>query len=252
MQEVTIPQVLCILLGASNLSRAHFGLVKYLEQNLHPRSVRFLSALGSGRGYSVEGGLMNIVYPPIKSCGVFDAAREVEVNRVIALITDVGNDIMYGIPVEKIIADLTELFEKLHNLKADILVTLIPHHLEIGLDDFYFRCLRAIFYPGCRVAQNTATAAVREINRFLKASASDHIKLITGLNPYYGMDMIHFSTFQMHRAWTQVAGEMLHALDIEPVNKLGIPETIRSLGSHILRLTLSEMFPICEKGPDLF
>ncbi len=252
MQKATPPQVLCILLGASNLSRAHSGLVKNLEHNLHPRSVRFLSALGSGRGYSVEGGLLNIAYPPIKNCGLFAAAREIAVNRVVALVTDVGNDIMYGVPVEKIIADLKELFEKLHDLDADILVTPLPHRLEEGIGDFYYRCLRGISYPACRVEQGTAIAAVREINRFLHALAPDRIKLITSLNAYYGIDMIHFSHRKMHPAWTEVAGEILRTLNVEPTAKLGYFEMIYSVGVHMLRLTLSEIFPIRKKGPDLF
>ena len=244
--------VLFVLLGASNLSRAYYGFIKHLERCLYPRSALFLNALGPGRGYCVEGGLLNIVYPAIKTCGILDAARTASAGRVVALATDIGNDIMFNVTAEKIIADLAELFEKLHAMDADILVTPIPRYLENGLDDFHFKCLRALFYPGSRINREEAVSAVCEINRFLKSSASNYITLISGLESYYGIDKIHFSPFKMHVVWTRIAGEILRVLNVESAETIGFSEILRSLGAQVLRLALSDMASIRGKGPGYF
>lgn len=244
--------ILCILLGASNLSRAYQGLVHYLERGLHPRPVRFLNALGPGRGYCAPGGLLNVVYPPIGACGILDSACMAGEERILALVTDIGNDIMYDVPAAQIIDSLDKLFAQLKERGADILVTVIPRYLEKAMDDFHFRCLRAAFFPKSRVEMHSATSAVREINSFLQAEATGRITLISGLEDCYSFDKIHFSPIKMHRAWTRIAKVMLTAMEIETSGEIRLPEMLGSLGSHVFRLTLSDMFRVYDKGHDYF
>ena len=248
--EKTADPILLILLGASNLSRAYYGFIKYLERCLYPRPVRFFNALGPGRAYCAEGGLLNFVYPPIGTCGILAAARGAPASRAVALVTDIGSDIMYDVPTEKIIAGLADLFEKLHAIDAAILATAIPQSLEKELDGFRFWCLRTLFYPKSRVGREQVARAVCEINRFLKTSAN--IRLISGLEDYYGVDKIHFSLFKSHRAWTRIAKEVLRILNVESTEKVGALTMMLSLGSQVLRLTLCDMAPICDKDPDSF
>lgn len=250
MRQETVDPVLFVLLGASNLSRAYYGLIKHLERCLHPRPVRFLNALGPGRAYCAEGGLLNIVYPPIGTCGILTEARKSSAGRVVALVTDIGSDIMYDVPAEKITADLTGVFEKLHEMDAAILATSVPRYLEEELDDFYFRCLRAVFYPRSRVERRQVASAVREINRFLQTSSQ--VTLISGLEDCYGIDRIHFSPIKMHLAWTRIAGAILRVLQVVPKEGMGWPEMFCSLGAQAFRLVLSDMAAIRDKDPGFF
>ena len=67
-----------------------------------------MHAMGPGRGYLSRGGILNTVYSPILNCGILEAARNKKIKDqlVVALITDIGNDIMYGVSSEKIIDGL--------------------------------------------------------------------------------------------------------------------------------------------------
>jgi hypothetical protein len=252
MQNQTNASLLCLLLGASNLARANKGFVNYLERCLHPRPIHFLNALGPGRGYCVPGGILNIVYPPIGDCGILDAARIAKSSHVIALVTDIGNDIMYDIPAGQIIDKLDKLFGDLRRLDADILATIIPQFLENEMDAYQFRCLRTVFFPKSRVEMPAATAAVREINRFLRSEADDRITLITGLEDFYWFDKIHFSPLKMHKAWNKIAQVMFHVLGAEVAEEITLLEMLGSLGSQAFRLTMCDMLRICKKSPDCF
>lgn len=247
--------VLFILLGASNLARAYSGFARLLEEGVRPRPARFLNAMGPGRGYSRPGGFMSVVYPPIGSCGVFSAAREQAdgAERAVALVADIGNDIMYGASAEDIVADLEAVFEKLRGLGADILATPIPEVFEENFGEFYFRCLRFLFYPRSAVDREQAVAAVRRINRFLKDSESERgIRLIRGLDRYRGFDKIHYRFFHMHRVWSEIAREMFRVLETGPPPALGPLSMAASLGSNMVRLFFSDMVPFVKKGPEFY
>ena len=94
--------VVLMLLGASNLARGCFALGRHLKRCLHPRRVEVMIAAGPGRGYHMPGGLLHVVYPPIRSSPFFEAAMVTSQSgaRAVAPVTDVGNGILYGVPQE--------------------------------------------------------------------------------------------------------------------------------------------------------
>ena len=167
--------VLFVCIGASNLARGYGYLAARLRQELRTQPVEFLTALGPGRNYCVRGGVFCITYPAICDCGIFEAARERagQAARVIALVTDIGNDIMSGIPAETIIARLNGIFDKLNALDAHIVATTLPVHLETELNNAAFVCLRTLLYPKSQVTHAQAVAAIRRINEFLKISGRE-------------------------------------------------------------------------------
>ncbi|MFQ5444990.1 MAG: hypothetical protein ACE5EK_10285, partial [Nitrospinales bacterium] len=158
--------VLLVLLGASNLARGYYGLIHFLRRHLHPRPLLVLNALGPGRGYCAEGGIFNVVYPPIRACGIMDAVREKAKPpcRVVALITDIGNDIMYGVPVKTITDCVVELLKTFRELDANVLMTSIPSSMERDIGKIPFAILRTLFYPKSQVERSQAASAVIEIN----------------------------------------------------------------------------------------
>lgn len=247
--------VLFILLGASNLARAYSGFARLLEEGVRPRPARFLNAMGPGRGYSRPGGFVSVVYPPIGSCGLFSAAREQAdgAERTVALVADIGNDIMYGASAEDVVAGLEAIFEKLRGLGADILAVPIPEIFEDNFGEFYFRCLRFLFYPRSSAGRAQAVAAIRRINRFLKDSESERdIRLIRGLDRYCGFDKIHYDYFQMHRVWSEISREIFRVLETDPPPALGPLSMAASLGANMLRLFFSDMLPFVKKGPEFY
>ena len=246
--------ILLVLLGASNLARGYCGLIHFLRRQLYPRPLQVLNALGPGRGYCAEGGIFNVVYPPIRACGIMDAVKEKAKPpcRVVALITDIGNDIMYGVPVKTITDCVVELLKTFRELDADILMTSIPNSMERDIGKISFAILRALFYPKSRVERSQAASAVIEINRFLCDSVSDRITLIEDLQDYYGLDFIHFSILKGQHAWSRIGAEILGILGIECKGRIKFNPMMRSYQSHVVHLLATDMFPMRPKGAEFF
>ncbi|MFQ5450969.1 MAG: hypothetical protein ACE5E9_10090 [Nitrospinaceae bacterium] len=248
------PPALFILLGASNLARAYDAVVHCLTRCLRPRPVEFLSAMGPGRAYKARGGIFNITYPPIGSCGILAAAKDParKAARKIALVTDIGNDIMYNVPVGEIIACLETLLRDFRALEADVFVTRIPVDLETGVTEFQFDLLRGLFFPHSPVGRLQAAAAVREINGFLRDAAGGRIHLLPDMKEFCGVDKIHFSLFHSHKAWSLVTGEMIRVLKGEPAAVVGRFSTAAALLTNLGRLAFCDLIPVRKKSPGFF
>ena len=224
-----------------------------LTRCLSPRPVEYLHAMGPGRAYITEGGLLNAVYPPILNCGILDAARKKDKDKTtVALVTDIGNDIMYGVPAEEIVAGLQTLFSELEEIGADTFITAIPVDLEKDVGESYFRILRRIFFPKSRVEYHEAASTVQTVNRFIKESASKKIVALEGMEKFCGRDKIHYSLLGCHRAWSYVAGEMLNRLNATAPINIGPIDMVSSLTANMSRILCTDMLGIVKKSDETF
>jgi len=243
------PPYLFIFLGASNLARGYSALANCLAGSLAPHPAEILHAMGPGRGYCAEGGIYNITYPPIGSCGILESAsgRAPKARQVVALITDIGNDIMYGVPVSEITSCLNSLLQKLDAIGAEVFVHPIPIDFADDVSERQFRILRSIFYPNSAIDYTGAAIAVSTINDFLRDSAGGRVHLLPNMKDFSGIDKIHYSIFQSHRAWSQVAAEMLRVLSVKQIEKIGWLATTNSLFANMGRLIFCDMVSVRKK-----
>lgn len=204
--------VTLVLLGASNLSRACRALSRCLRANLRPRTVNILAALGPGRGYAAAGGLWPLEYPPIRSSPVFSAARAAagRGDRVMAFITDIGNDLLYNVNGEELTQALACVIERLHEARADILVTPIHPVLTEILTPEWYSFLRTWLYPKSRVPYEQVIAGIESINRFLETrERAGHLSRVAGMEAFLGWDHVHYGWFRATGAWTRAAESIL-------------------------------------------
>lgn len=243
-----------ILLGASNLSRGYQGLTHCLAKNLQPHPVTFLSALGPGRGYCGSGGVFNVTYPPIKTCEIFSQfkSKRRDSSRKIALIMDIGNDIMYGASGEEIIWDIKNIHSRLLDIGADTLIVPIASTLMKQLTPLNFVLLKKIFFPRSAVQREEAISAIREINDSIDEGIGERVTVIRGLEKFTGWDKIHYDFFCMTDVWSRIAGEILKALEVEFRETITPAQMIGSYSSHINRMLFSDILGLTKKGPEFF
>lgn len=236
------------------MARAVTALETVAKRYLHPGSAEFLYALGPGRAYGVEGGIWNVTYPAIKSCGILEAARkkEEQAQRVIALLTDIGNDIMYGVPTDTILATLSEILDRLHALNAEISVTTIPVDLERDVGEKMFKIIRGIYFMKSRVTFPEAVSAVDRINRFATGLESDKVRVIQGLEEFAGLDKIHYDLLKFPQVWSRVAGEMFRLPGEETRHWVTWKLMRQSLQANGMRILFSDMLGIRKKDPGFF
>ena len=248
------PPVLLIFLGASNLSRGCFALSRHMKECLHPRPVQVLIASGPGRAYYASGGLLNVVYPPIQSSEIFEAAQNQSASgcRVVALVTDIGNDIMYGVSIEKVINTLQQVFDRLQSMKAEIFYTTLPVIFEKGDYPVWFCILRSLLFPRSTVAYDEATAGVTKVNQFLRKYDSEHSHLIPDMDRYLGYDGIHYGWLRAHHAWSHVARIMLGSLGYHVTCDITLPGMIKSYGEELRQVVGTDMAGFKKEYPEHF
>ena len=241
-------------MGASNLARGYSALVNCLIHCLRPHPVEVLHAMGPGRGYCAKGGVFNVVYPPIGVSGILNAAGERAQNarQVTALITDIGNDIMYNVPTVEIISCLRSLMQELDAMEAEVFVNPIPLVIEEDVSEFQFRILRAVFFPHSPVDYLGAADAVREINGFLQDAAGGCIHLLPSAKQFCGADKIHYSMLHSHEAWSRIVDAVCCVLPVKQTERVSRLSVWHSFFSNMGRLVFCDMVPIRNKIPGTF
>ena len=243
-----------VLMGASNLARGYGALAHCFESCLAPDPVEILHAMGPGRGYCAEGGIFNVTYPAIGSSGILESISEraEKPRRVLALITDIGNDIMYGVSSRALTACLTTLLQKLNTFDAEVFVHPIPLDFSEDVSKSQFHILKSIFYPQSAIDYETAKGAVTTVNGFLQAQAGGRIHLLPSAKDFCGVDKIHYSIFCGHQAWSVVAHEMLRVLPGREAENISWCSSVNSLFANMGRLCFCDMTAIKQKSAQTF
>src|SRR6185312_6977256 len=107
------PCLRAVLLGASNL-KASLPLVVDLLRRRAGGPVEVLAACGHGRSYIAWSRFLAIRHlPGIAGCGLWQALEDRPGLSTVALLTDAGNDLVYGAPVPAIVRGIEACLEKL-------------------------------------------------------------------------------------------------------------------------------------------
>lgn len=247
--------VLLILLGASNLARGYIALVEFIRRQLAPRPVEVLAAFGPGRGYCAWGGILGqIKYPPIGSSVLFKKA-EVQArtaHSVHALVTDIGNDILYGVDPEQIIETITGVQERLLQLNAHVTTTTLPSYFEQEIPSAVFYAIRTFLFPSSRIPPEQVREAVIRINEFLRTPGDERIHLLSSLDSYISWDRVHYSLLRGHEAWTRVGRHILEQCGRPPQGHISFPQMVLSYEQHLSRLLFMDLLKIRRRDPHLF
>ena len=254
MQGSERDQFLFVLLGASNLARGYSALTRHISKNIS--AGEFLNALGPGRGYCARGGLLNFTYSPIGECSVMKIAKVYAERgfRIMVLLTDIGNDIMYGVPESSLIESLDTLIEKSTQMNAEVFLTSIHVDVSKDMGKTSFKLFKSIFYPNSPMTFDQADSAVKKMNHYLaeKSLKNERVHLVSGLGAFCGLDKIHYGLFKSHLAWSRVANAMLLQLGVTPAGNVGLGSMAVSLCKNLNRLITSDMLRVIKKPKGFF
>ncbi len=205
-----------VLLGASNLSRGFPVVVRNVQQLLGC-PLEIVVAKGHGRSYGQDSSFFGK-----KVCGILrsDLWAYLERNQCVptyALITDVGNDILYGVAVETILQWVVESIERLHRHGAQVVMTDLPIDPIRRIGKMRFRLFRALLFPACRLSLETVQARAEALSRALQQLAKDkNAPIYKVKEPWYGLDPIHVRRAVAVAAWAEILGQWTDLPDPSP------------------------------------
>jgi hypothetical protein len=193
-----------VALGASNLTR---GFPTVLREAHHAwgEPLEVFASLGHGRSYGIKTSFLGRTLPGITTCRMFRdlAARPPAATR--ALVTDVGNDILYGVPVAEILDWVDESLERLARPGTEIVVTDLPLASIATLSEARFLVFRSILVPACRLSLAQARDRAMQVAEGLERLAAVHGASFFRLKPeWYGFDPIHIRPRLWRTAWREI------------------------------------------------
>jgi hypothetical protein len=200
-----------VALGASNLTRGLGTFVSTAQAAWGPE-IQVLAAHGHGRSYGAHSRVLFRTLPGILESGLWQKLESLPKAQTRALVTDVGDDIMYGYSFDQILAWVEETISRLQRLTSDITLTNLPIDSIRRLSRPKYLAVRSILFPSSRLSHDQVLETAKQVNAGLaKLSADRGIRLFQ-LNPdWYGFDPIHIRHLQKRTAWQQILGVNLAA-----------------------------------------
>jgi hypothetical protein len=202
-----------ILLGASNLTRGISTVVETARLML-AGPLEVYAALGHGRSYGIDSRILGRTLPGIVPCGLWDAMNSNPVTnryhentgpRTFALITDIGNDVMYGVPPEEITQWVRECAERLAKHNAQVVITPPPIASVRTLRPWKYQVVKAVMFPTKRITFAQAISRSHELHdRIVDLAKQLNTPAIALPGDWYGFDPIHIRRPLWPHAWRTI------------------------------------------------
>jgi hypothetical protein len=197
------PQRRLILLGASNVARGIASAVAAADAAWN-QPLDLLAAFGHGRSYGLPSMVLGRTLTGIVQCQLWNDLDARAALPTSAIVTDVGNDLLYGASPEKISAWVKNSFERLSRHHAAIVVSGIPLASIAKLRPWEFRFFRAIFYPNSHLTFADALAAAGELDERLRELSKEFdAQFVEPETAWYSVDRIHIRRSAQRFAWRQ-------------------------------------------------
>ncbi len=198
------PRRRVILLGASNLVRSLPTIVA-TAQRTWGEPVEIMAAMGHGRSFGEDSVVFGRKISGIFPCALWQDLQKRPALPTAALMTDIGNDLLYGVPPDRLLKWVADCLDRLAEVGATTVVTQMPIESVEGLREARFRFYRRLFFPRSPMSLGDAKALVRTFNeRLVRLGESRKIPVIPVSLAWYGFDPIHLKRRVLRRAWPEL------------------------------------------------
>ena len=193
-----------VVLGASNVARS-FSTIVETARETWPDTLDVLAVLGHGRSYGMRSHVLGRGLPGILQCGMWRALDRRPQLPATGLLTDIGNDILYGIAVPDIVKWIEQCLQRLRDQCGQLVVTQLPLEGLRALHPAIFRFFRGMFFPGSRLTLRQAQGAAEHLNECIIRTAERYGATLVEPRPdWYGLDPIHIRRNCFATAWREV------------------------------------------------
>lgn len=200
---------LVVAIGASNLSRGLPRLVAAVRRRSGPADL--LVAAGHGRSFGANSRVAWRRLPSILHSGLWRAIDRLEPadagRPMLAVVTDIGNDLLYGFSVERTADWVRECVGRLTDRSARVAITSLPLASVARAGSLRYRLLRTVYVPGCPLSLDQLKSAAERLDRAVRGIASEFATtVIEQPGEWYGLDSIHVRRRHLDTLWTATCG----------------------------------------------
>ena len=194
-----------ILIGASNVTiafpRLVNGLAEWVDEPLEIWGVH-----GHGRSYGAWSKVLGRALPGITESRFWDDwAPSGSSAPPRALVTDIGNDILYGHDTDQILDWVETCLKRLQDLGAKVVMTRLPLASLETLSRIRFTLARKILFPRCGLSLADVSREARKLDAGVVELAQRYSTPLTEpQGHWYGLDPIHIRSRWIESAWQQI------------------------------------------------
>lgn len=199
------PVLRAVLLGASNLKNGLSFLLGSLRQRAEG-PVEILAACGHGRSYGAWSRFLFVRrLPGITSCGLWRDLGSGSPLITVALLTDVGNDLVYGEAPARIAGWVESCLDRLSGQGAETVLTLLPLPRLEKLTGWQVRLAVSLLFPGQDAPWPGLLDRARDLDGRLRRMAAERgVSTVEPEADWYGIDPIHLRRSRRREAWERV------------------------------------------------
>lgn len=198
------PRRRVILLGASNLARG-VSMVVETARGIFPPPLEIVAAMGLGRSYGMTSSVLGRQLPGICQCGLWRALDELPPAPTAALLTDVGNDLLYEASVASAAGWVERCLDRLAREGCRVVMTGLPLESVGGISERQFRVLRGLLFPRCGLSLACLLDRANALDsRLLEMAAAREIRFIRPDRDWFGWDRIHVRRRHWAVAWRDI------------------------------------------------
>ncbi len=207
------PALAVVAIGASNLSRGLASLaVTARSRSASP--VDLFVAAGHGRSYGANSRVWMRRLPSILFSGLWRAVDRTASDRggppdgprPLAVVTDIGNDLLYGFSVEQVAAWVDECLRRLEDRGFRSVVTRLPMASIATVGGLRYRALKTLYVPGCTLSLESLKSAAADLDGLVaEAAARRGAAVLEQPGEWYGIDAIHVRRRRLRDLWSRVA-----------------------------------------------
>ena len=159
-------QFVCV--GASNLFMCLPDLLDQILARFETHPVSVLVVQGPGRSFGLKAGMLGARFVPINDCGLLealDAAQSPGHPESWALLTDIGNDVLYGVAVAQIHGWLDDFVSRLVRMGVRVGVTALATERLMAVSRWRYELVHRAMHPQRRLGYKEARLALNELDR---------------------------------------------------------------------------------------
>ncbi len=200
-QEPVEPARRVVILGASNVTLG-LSTVVATARLAWGQPLDVMAAIGLGRSYGLATNVLGRGLPGIVQCGLWEALERRTPLPTAALVTDIGNDIIYGCSVGPITRWLEICLERLANQVECLIVTRLPIDVVSAVPEWKMRLLTSLLFPSSRISHDEALDNALELDlQLVKYANRFGAYIVQPESHWYTWDPIHVARHHRAAAW---------------------------------------------------
>lgn len=194
-----------IILGASNVALG-FPLIVNAIRNSLPHPVQLFAAHGHGRSFCDWSYVLHRGLPSILDCDLWtEMAHQSPADRTWGLVTDIGNDLLYGRSLDQTSQQIITAMQRLADAGAAMTFVRPPVERILRLSAWRYWVTKQVMFPGPTVPWKDMARMIQELDERVTAAAQPLGATIIKPNlSWYGVDPIHIRRSKRAGAWESI------------------------------------------------